>query len=326
MSSAVLAPSRRFHNARTRRSAAQSIAIGASLGLGLWVDDVEAAPEPEPETIEVEAAEAAPDQPSADEAPDAVEAAPEPEPEPEPVDEATTPEPEATASPEHDEGVEYVDEDEGVEYVDEDEGVEYVDEAEAEGVDSEDSEDSVDPDPDAEPIRPPRFDGPYFGVLAMATTNFVKVIDLETKAPLFGGGGFIQAGDAVFPWMSIGIAAGGQAARVGNQQMFEGALLVELGFVPAKRYPLSLRAGFGFGGGAVKEQGVEGRSGFGGALFKASARYEFFPLAERKRPDRGGGWAIGPELGWLGATPAAKGQPFVNTILLGISTSFYFGS
>ena len=68
------------------------------------------------------------------------------------------------------------------------------------------------------------------------------------------------------------------------------------------------------------------RFGFGGALFKASLRYEFFPLAPRKRPDRGGGWAIGPELGWLGATPAGPGQPFVNTILLGVSTSFYFGS
>ena len=53
---------------------------------------------------------------------------------------------------------------------------------------------------------------------------------------------------------------------------------------------------------------------------------EFFPLAAKRRPDRGGGWAIGPELGWLGATPAAKGQPFVHTVLLGLSTSIYFGS
>jgi hypothetical protein len=126
--------------------------------------------------------------------------------------------------------------------------------------------------------------------------------------------------------MSIGIAAGGQAGWIGKQQMFQGALLVEFGFVPVKRYPLSIRTGFGFGGGAVTEQGIARRFGYGGALFKGSLRYEFFPLAERKRPDRGGGWAIGPELGWLGATPAGKGQPFVNTILLGLSTSFYFGS
>lgn len=176
------------------------------------------------------------------------------------------------------------------------------------------------------PIRPPRFDGPYIGVLAIGTANFAKVIDLETPAPLLGAGGFLQAGDAVFPWMSIGIAAGGQAGWIGKQQMFQGSLLVEFGFVPVKRYPLSIRTGFGFGGGAVTEQGIDRRFGYGGALFKGSLRYEFFPLAETKRPDRGGGWAIGPELGWLGATPAGKGQPFVNTIILGLSTSFYFGS
>jgi hypothetical protein len=179
---------------------------------------------------------------------------------------------------------------------------------------------------DAEPIRPPRVDGPYVGVLAFGTANFASVINLDTPAPLFGGGGFVQAGDAVFPWMSIGLAIGGQTAVTGRQRLNEGALLVELGFIPARRYPLSIRTGFGFGGGAIREQGNPRRFGYGGALFKGSLRYEFFPLAAKRRPDRGGGWAIGPELGWLGATPAAKGQPFVNTILLGVSTSFYFGS
>jgi hypothetical protein len=177
-----------------------------------------------------------------------------------------------------------------------------------------------------EPIRPPRFDGPYVGVLAIGTANFASVNNVETPAPLLGAGGFVQAGDAVFPWMSIGIAAGGQAAWIRNQQMFEGALIVEFGFVPAKRYPLSIRTGFGFGGGAVTQADVVKRGGFGGALFKGTLRYEFFPLAATKRPTRGGGWAIGPELGWLGAAPAGKDQPFVNTIVLGLSTSLYFGS
>ncbi len=179
---------------------------------------------------------------------------------------------------------------------------------------------------DAEPIRPPRVDGPYFGVLAMGTLSFAHVIDLDTPSPLGGGGGFIQAGDAVFPWMSIGIALGGHTGVAGSQMLAQGSLLVEFGFIPVQRYPLSIRAGFGFGGGRVIDRAEGVRPGFGGALFKGSIRYEFFPLAAKRRPDRGGGWAIGPELGWLGATPAGKGQPFVNTILLGVSTSFYFGS
>lgn len=195
--------------------------------------------------------------------------------------------------------------------------------------DTSEPEPEPEPEPeeaDAEPIRPPRVDGPYFGVLAVGTASFASVIDLDTPAPLLGGGGFVQAGDAVFPWMSIGIAAGGQAGFTGKQRLLEGALLVEFGFIPAQRYPLSIRVGFGFGGGAIREQGIDRRFGFGGALFKGSLRYEFFPLAAKRRPDRGGGWAIGPELGWLGATPAGKDQPFVNTILLGISASFYMGS
>lgn len=185
----------------------------------------------------------------------------------------------------------------------------------------------AEPEPEeAEPIRPPRVDGPYVGVLAIGTANFASVVDLDTPAPLLGGGGFVQAGDAVFAWMSIGIALGGQTAVFGKQRLNQGALLVELAFIPARRYPLSIRTAFGFGGGAIREDGITRRFGFGGALFKGSLRYEFFPLAGKRRPDRGGGWAIGPELGWLGATPAGKGQPFVNTLLLGISTSFYFGS
>lgn len=200
--------------------------------------------------------------------------------------------------------------------------------ADAEQPELDESDDEPTPDASHEEdaiIHPPRFDGPYVGVVAFGTVNFPSLTNLETPSPLIGTTGFIQAGDAVFPWMSIGIAAGGGAAWAGNQQMFEGALLVEFGFVPLIRYPFSIRAGFGFGGGAVSEPDVP-RGGFGGALFKGSARYEFFPLAERKRAARGGGWAIGPELGWLGATPAGPGQPFVNTLLLGLSTSFYFGS
>jgi hypothetical protein len=241
---------------------------------------------------------------------DVAAAGPVPEPEPAPTTEPADVEPEPSPAPEPEPELAPEPEPEGVEPVPE----------------PEDVEPQPDPSPEEAPVRPPRFDGPYMGVVAMGTVNFTKVIDLATPDPLIGGGGFLQAGDAVFPWMSIGIAAGGQVGWIGKQQMFQGALLIEFGFVPIKRYPLSIRTGFGFGGGAVTEQGIPRRFGYGGALFKGTLRYEFFPLAERKRPDRGGGWAIGPELGWLGATPAAKGQPFVNTILFGLSTSFYFGS
>lgn len=221
-----------------------------------------------------------------------------------------------------DEGVEYVDDDAPSEGPAPEAGPETGPETEATA--SDESTDSA--GGDGEAIRPPRVDGPYVGGLVFGAASFATVLNLETPDPLWGGGAFIQAGDAVFTWMSVGVAIGGQVGGIGDQTIYEGGLLVELAFVPAKRYPLSLRTGFGFGGGVIREAGNPTRFGFGGALFKASVRYEFFPLAAKRRPDRGGGWAIGPELGWLGATPAARGQPFVNTILLGLSTSFYFGS
>lgn len=202
-------------------------------------------------------------------------------------------------------------------------------EVEDEVVEEVEIENDAPPGETAEPtiaIRPPRVDGPYFGVLAIGTANFAKVLAFDTPSPLLGGGGFLQAGDAVLKWLSLGIAVGGHTGFSGTKQLAAGGLLVELGFIPSQRYPLSIRTAFGFGGGRITDRSTGERPGFGGALFKGSLRYEFFPLAAKKRPDRGGGWAIGPELGWLGATPAAKGQPFVHTILLGLSTSIYFGS
>jgi hypothetical protein len=212
---------------------------------------------------------------------------------------------------------------------DEVEEPEAVEEPEDEPIEDEAVEDKpVDEGPE-EPkiaIRPPRVDGPYVGAVAFGGVNFAKVLAFDMPGPLIGGGGFVQAGDAVLKWLSLGIAVGGHTGFAGGKQLRAGALLVEVAFIPSQRLPFSIRTAFGFGGGRITDTATGLRPGFGGAIFKGSLRYEFFPLAAKKRPDRGGGWAIGPELGWLGATPAAAGQPFVHTILLGLSTSIYFGS
>ncbi|MCB9566304.1 MAG: hypothetical protein H6710_03660 [Myxococcales bacterium] len=105
-----------------------------------------------------------------------------------------------------------------------------------------------------------------------------------------------------------------------------GALLVDFGFLPLRQRPLSLHAAFGVGGGAVRQAGIEGRQGFGGAVFKAAARSELCPVAERKRPRRGGGFGLAPELGWIGFPPAAAGRPMSNTLYLSLTLTYYFGS
>lgn len=176
---------------------------------------------------------------------------------------------------------------------------------------------------------PPRIDGTYVGGSLAAGLGFARVNDFETPNPFPGGMATLRVGEVVYPWLSVGVEiAGNWAYRFADprQRLLQGAFLVDFGFYPTKKAPLSLRAGFGAGGGAVREAGREKRSGFGGAVFTAAVRYEIFPLAAKKRKNRGGGFSLGPELGWIGYLPAAKGRPMSNTVYLGLFVGFYFGS
>lgn len=185
--------------------------------------------------------------------------------------------------------------------------------------------------PPVEEVRPPRIDGVYIGGTAFGGIGLVRVNDFDTGGPFVAFGGMATVGQMVFPWMGLGLHGGGgggvRSEAGARQTLGQGYLGVDFKFVPApKRLPLSLRVGFGFGGGAVRQAGIADRSGFGGAQFGAGVRYEWFPWAKRKRPYRGGGFGLGPELGWIGFTPAAAGRPMSNVIFLALSTTFYFGS
>ncbi|MCY1055492.1 hypothetical protein [Nannocystis sp. SCPEA4] len=179
--------------------------------------------------------------------------------------------------------------------------------------------------------KPPRVDGTYVGGTIGPGISFARVNDFPTPNPFAGGGATFRVGEVVYPWMSVGIEISGNLAYRSadpRQRLLQGAFLVDFGFYPLakKQLPLSLRAGFGAGGGAIRERGRADRSGFGGAVFTAAARYEFFPGAAKRRPTRGGGFSIGPELGWIGFMPAAKGRPMSHTVYLGLFVGFYFGS
>jgi hypothetical protein len=178
-------------------------------------------------------------------------------------------------------------------------------------------------------VRPPRVDGPYIGFSLAFSESFARVNSFPTPSPFSGATPSLRFGQAILPWLTIGMQVTGTFAyRLAEprQRLFQGAAIVDFGFLPVPRIPLSLRVGFGAGGGAVREEGVAARSGFGGAVFTGAVRYEVFPLAARKRPRRGGGFSLGPELGWIGFTPAAKGRPMSNTVYLGLFMGFYFGS
>ncbi len=179
--------------------------------------------------------------------------------------------------------------------------------------------------------KPPRLSGPYLGLSLLGTVTLARVNRFDTDAPFAGGGGLLRFGQFVLPWFGLGLSVGGTggvASEEGARQtMGQGALLVDFEFVPAPKRVggLSFRTSFGFGGGAINEEGVDGRSGYGGAIFAAGARYAFFPGVQRYRPTKAGGFGIGPELGWMGFTPAAAGRPMSNSFYAGLSIAFYFG-
>lgn len=178
---------------------------------------------------------------------------------------------------------------------------------------------------------PPRINGAYVGLVFYGGISAARVNRLDTPGALSGGGAYLRFGQMVLPWLGFGLQGGGgvgvRSASGARQQLGQGALMVDLTFVPApkKVRGLSLRASYGFGGGAIREEGVDARSGFGGSFFGAGGRYEFFPGAKNYRASRAGGFGIGPELGWIGATPAARGRPMAHTVYLGLSMAFYFG-
>ena len=185
--------------------------------------------------------------------------------------------------------------------------------------------------PEAEAPRPPRIDGPYLGATMFGGLDLVRVNTFDTPGPFATFGGTVSVGQMVFPWLGLGLHGGGsggvRSEDGARQHLGQGHLGVEFKVVPLpRRLPLSLRASFGFGGGAVRQEGIVPRAGYGGAQFSGAIRYELFPWAARRRPHRGGGFGLGPEIGWIGFTPAAAGRPMSNLLYVALATTFYFGS
>lgn len=184
------------------------------------------------------------------------------------------------------------------------------------------------------PPTPPRIDGAYLGGSLYGMGTWARVNGLDTaKSPFAGFGGQIRVGQMVLPWLGLGLSIGGELGYRSErtepgirQRLGMGQLMVDGTFLPVPKINLSLRTSFGFGGGAIRQAGKGGRAGFGGAIFAAALRYELFPFAKRFRPTKGGGLGLGPELGWIGATPAAKGRPMANVLYIGLATTFYFGN
>lgn len=195
-----------------------------------------------------------------------------------------------------------------------------------------DETDETDESDEADGTRPParrpaRVSGTYLGMAIWPGVSwaFSPNLEVDQSGALGGGGGALRLGQAVLPWLTLGVDGDGGFYFAPDRFFMNGGFMVEAGFYPAPRYPLSIRAGFGFGVGLLLDDRTEVRGGVGGPKFMGSVRYEFFPGADRRRPKRPGGWVLGPELGWRGFTPAAAGRPMSNTVFLGVWFGHYWG-
>lgn len=185
---------------------------------------------------------------------------------------------------------------------------------------------------------PARIAGTYVGGALTTTVTATRLSSFESAPPLYGFSMSADAGSVVFPWMSIGFSLVGgngyaESDGVPLKSTIAG-LLADIAFYPKPNVPLSLRVGFGAGFGRVEERessalapgAAPDSQVFGGALFQGAVRYTFFPGADRRRPRRNGGLALGPQVSWLGHTPSERGASMANTVLLGLWTGFFLGN
>jgi hypothetical protein len=175
---------------------------------------------------------------------------------------------------------------------------------------------------------PPRISGVYFGGILNFGVALARVQGFDVDNPHYGTWGGLRVGQAVFPWLTLGVEGSGGVFLYPNEQLWQGGLMFIPAFYPVPKRPFSITLGLGFGAGFVQDFAIGERSGFGGPLFMGALRYEFFPTAARRRPNRKGGFTVGPELSWRGFTPAGPGfpeQPMANTFCIGLWLGHYWG-
>ncbi len=181
---------------------------------------------------------------------------------------------------------------------------------------------------DGAPPRVPRVSGWFMRADLDAAVAFARVRDLDTPRPHMGPAGSLAVGQVVTPWLALGLRVWGQlgwANPGARQRLGQGAVLLDGTFRPLPRKNLLLRTSLGVGGGAVREAGRKGRAGFGGPVFALDVSYAFFPGVRRYRPYRAGGFFLAPHVGYVVATPAAKGRPMAQSVVAGLAVGFYFG-
>lgn len=164
--------------------------------------------------------------------------------------------------------------------------------------------------------------GGHVALLRLAKSN--------ANLTLGGGGTHFSVAEQVYPWLGLGLDFGSFTLRGHGRSVTMAYLQFDAGFYPLFRKNPSLqpsiRVATGLGGGFVRSPGQSKREGVGGASFRFALRLEWFPWADKRRPQIGGGLALAPEIGSYLFPPTAKGKTRSASFYAALGVRYHFGS
>ena len=167
---------------------------------------------------------------------------------------------------------------------------------------------------DAEPeslLEPPKpRQGYYFSLGAVGAVAGHDIIHRGWMGPWPGVGGTLRMGQAILPWLDLGISAAAVGTFEERWTAMHGRLSIEAQFRPMEPLAIRIYGGFGVTDPYRRFQGAPKLTGRIGGTYGAAIGWDFFPSRD---PKRSGGFAVTPFV-WFEWSP----DPNFATVMGGV--------
>jgi hypothetical protein len=190
-------------------------------------------------------------------------------------------------------------------------------------------------------VEVPRVEGPYLGLSVPMYFGWTHVQEPQYDYEAFpgeaeprpenrytlGGGFVLRYGQTLTRRFGLGFTFGFMRGRdfTDESRMGHGEVSMEFFLKPVVRRPWTLHASLGGGFGRSRLDTDMPELTFAGTLVSVFTRYAFFPGVDRYRPDKAGGFSLGPEVGVSAFLPGAWTKNSHAEILLGLWMGYFFG-
>ncbi|MCK9463317.1 MAG: hypothetical protein M0R80_27165 [Proteobacteria bacterium] len=168
-----------------------------------------------------------------------------------------------------------------------------------------------------EPPKPRQ--GYYFSLGAVGSIAGHDVVDRGWMGPWPGVGGELRVGQAILPWLDLGISAAVVGTFEERWTAVHGRLSIEAQIRPVAPLAIRLYGGFGVTDPYRRAHGAEKLIGRVGGTYGVAVGWDFFPAHD---PRRSGGFAVTPFV-WFEGSP----DPNFATVTggIGIEITFWTG-